>query len=182
MTIRIRRAKKPHGEAPSIAGAAVAGMLATYGIDVAGRTIVAPALGKGPSGGLGRWIGHMFQGRFTHEDITTAAPVAHEAAIGVVAHYAIGLVLGAGYGLLLRVPKPRQSSLPGAAAYGIATTVFPWFWMFPARGQGVMGLRDRDLRVPAFALCTHVAYGFGLGVAMQFAHSRLAERGRSLLA
>jgi hypothetical protein len=143
--------------APSIGAAAVAGALATYGMDVAGRTIVAPALGvKGPSN-LGRWIGHMAQGRFTHEDITKAAPVAHEATIAVTAHYAIGLLLGAGYGLLLRVPQARQSSLRGAAAYGIATTVLPWFWMFPARGQGVMGLRDGDLRVPAFALGTHVA-------------------------
>ena len=142
-------------------------------MDVAGRRIVAPALGKGPSGGLGRWIGYMFHGQFTHEDITNAEPIPHEAGIGTAAHYAIGLVLGAGYALLLRVPQPRRSSLPRATAYGVATTVFPWFWMFPARGQGVMGLRDGDLRVPAFALGTHVAYGLALGVALQAA-SRLA--------
>ena len=182
MTIRIRPGDKQEGEAPSLGGAALAGVLATYVMDIAGRRIVGPALGKGPSGGLGRWIGHMLHGRFTHEDITKATPVAHEAAIGMAAHYAIGLILGAGYGLLLRVRQPRQSSLPRAAGYGMATTVFPWFWMFPARGQGVMGLRDRDLRVPAFALGTHVAYGLGLGVALQFADSRLAQRGRSLLA
>lgn len=180
MTIGIRPRNSQDVEAPSVLGAAMAGVLATYAMDVAGRRIVTPALGKGPSGGLGRWIGHMLQGRFTHEDITKAAPVAHEAAIGMAAHYAIGLILGAGYGLLLRLPRPRPSSLPRAAAYGVATTVFPWFWMFPARGQGVMGLRDGDLRVPAFALCTHVAYGVGLGVALQFPDSKLAERGRSL--
>jgi hypothetical protein len=93
----------------------------------------------------------------------------------MAAHYAIGLDLGAGYALLLREPQPRRSSLPRAAAYGVATTVFPWFWMFPARGQGVMGLRDGDPRVPAFALGTHVAYGLGLGVALQAA-SRLAPQ------
>jgi hypothetical protein len=120
----------------------------------------------------------MFKGRFTHADITKAAPVAHEAAIAVTAHYAIGVTLGAGYALLLRLPPPRQSSLTRGAAYGAATTVFPWYWMFPARGQGVMGLRDGDLRVPAFALCVHVAYGLGLGVALD---SRLTERCRSLL-
>jgi hypothetical protein len=182
MTIRFRPGDSQHGEAPSLGSAAVAGVLATYAMDVAGRRIVAPALGKGPSGGLGRWIGHMLQGRFTHEDITKAEPIPHEAGIGLAAHYAIGLVLGAGYALLLRVPQPRQSSVPRATAYGIATTVFPWFWMFPARGQGIMGLRDGDPRVPAFALGTHVAYGLGLGVALQFADSRLVERGRSLLA
>src|SRR5918994_2484630 len=134
MTIGIRPRNNQDGEAPSLRGAAVAGMLATYGMDVAGRRIVAPTLGKGPSGGLGHWIGHMLQGRFTHEDITKAEPVEHEAAIGMA-----------------------------------------------ARGQGVMGLRDGDLRVPAFALGTHVAYGLGLGAALQFADSRLGECGRSLL-
>jgi hypothetical protein len=168
----MRPRAKHDSKAPSIRAAAVAGVLATYGMDVAGRRIVAPALGKGPSGGLGRWIGHMLQGRFRHEDITKAAPVAHEDTIGVVAHYAIGLVLGAGYGVLLRVPRPRQSSLSSAAAYGVATTVLPWLWMFPARGQGVMGLRDGDLRVPTFALCTHIAYGLGLGVALRFRFAR----------
>jgi hypothetical protein len=171
-------------KAPSILGAAMAGVPATYVMDLAGREIVAPAFGKGPSGNLGRWIGHMVKGRFTHEDITKAAPVPHEAAIGTAAHYAIGFVLGAGYALLLRVPNSRQNSLSRALAYGIATTVFPWFWMFPARGQGIMGLRDRDVRVPAFALATHVAYGFGLGVALRVADSRLSagpERRTSVL-
>lgn len=163
---------KQNSEAPSMRGAAVAGVLATYGMDVAGRRIVAPALGKGPGGGLGRWIGHMLQGRFTHEDITKAAPVAHEATIGLVAHYAIGLVLGAGYGVLLRVPQPRQSSVSSAVAYGVATTVLPWLWMFPARGEGVMGLRDGDLRVPTYALCAHIAYGLSLGVALRFPFAR----------
>lgn len=162
-------------EAPSVRSAAVAGVLGTYAMDVASRWIVAPVLGKGPSGGLGRWIGHMLQGRFTHEDITKAEAIPHEAGIGTAARYAIGLILGAGYALILRVPQPRRSSVPRATAYGVATTVFPWFWMFPARGQGVMGLREGDPRVPAFALCTHVAYGLSLGVALRVA-SRFAAK------
>jgi hypothetical protein len=179
--VTARRLNKGDGEAPSIAGAAAAGALATYAMDVAGRTIVAPALRMKPPGNLGRWIGHMAQGRFTHEDITKAVPVAHETTIAVTAHYAIGAFLGAGYALLLRMPQPRRSTLPRAAAYGAATTVFPWFWMFPARGQGVMGLRNGDLRVPAFALGTHLAYGLGIGVSLRYADG-LAERCRSLLA
>jgi hypothetical protein len=174
MTIRIRPGDKQHAEAPSPGAAAIAGGLATYGMDVAGRRLMAPVLGKGTSGGLGRWIGHMLRGRFAHEDITEAEPIPHEAGIGLAAHYAIGLVLGAGYALVLRVPQPRPSTVSRATAYGVATTVFPWFWMFPARGQGVMGLRDRDLRVPAFALGTHAAYGLGLGAVLQAA-SRLAR-------
>ena len=64
MRIGIRRGNKERGDAPSLGSAAVAGVLGTYAMDVAGRRIVAPALGKGPSGGLGRWIGYMLQGRF----------------------------------------------------------------------------------------------------------------------
>jgi DUF2938 family protein len=174
MRIGIRMGNKRRGLAPSLGRAAIAGVLGTYAMDVAAR-VVAPALGKGPSGGLGRWIGYMLQGQFTHEDITKAEPIPHEAGIGVAAHYAIGLVLGAGYALLLRVPQPRRSTVARATAYGVATTVLPWFWMFPARGQGVMGLRDGDLRVPAFALGGHVGYGLGLGVTLEAA-SRLGPR------
>lgn len=145
---------KQEGEAPSIGGAALAGVLATYGMDVGARRIVAPALGVKPPSNLGRWIGYMLKGRFAHEDITKAEPVAHEARIALVAHYAIGLILGAGYGPLLRVPQPRENTLPRAVAYGAATTVFPWFWMFPARGQGVIGLRDGDLH-PGRILSRH---------------------------
>ena len=179
MRLWSRTAHTNDGRAPSVAAGAVAGALATYGMDVAARKIVAPALGRGPSGGLGRWIGHMPKGRFTHEDITKAEPIPHEAGIGAAAHYAIGLALGVGYVLLLRVPQRRRSSLPAATAYGIATTAFPWFWMFPARGQGLMGLRGGDLRVPTFALCTHIAYGVGLGVGLAVADSRVARSCRS---
>lgn len=174
MTIGMLSAHRRDARAPSIAAGAVAGGLATYGMDVAARRVVAPALGKGPAGGLGRWVGHMLRGRFTHEDIRNAEPIEHEGGIGIAAHYTIGVVLGVGYALLLRVPQRRRSSLPLATAYGIATTVFPWFWMFPARGQGVMGLRDHDLRVPAFALLTHVAYGLGLGAGVAAAEAARA--------
>jgi hypothetical protein len=125
-----------------------------------------------PPSGLGRWIGHMLRGRFTHEDITTAPAVAHEATIGMVAHYTIGLTLGVAYALLLRIPRAHTNSVARATAYGVATTALPWFWMFPARGQGIMGLRHGDARVPAFALGTHIAYGVCLGIGLRTAERR----------
>lgn len=157
-------------DAPSLRAAALAGAVATYGMDVAGGRI-ATALGMKPPSGLGRWVGHMFRGRFTHDDITASAPVAHEATIGMIAHYTIGLALGVAYALLLRIPRAHANSVRRATAYGVATTALPWFWMFPARGQGLMGLRNRDPRVPAFALATHIAYGVSLGIALRIAKS-----------
>ena len=40
---------------------------------------------------VGRWIGHLPRGRFIHPNIGKAEPVAAEAAIGWIAHYAIGV-------------------------------------------------------------------------------------------
>ena len=165
-------------------GAALAGLLATVGMDLGALGIFAPLFGTkglGPRN-LGRWIGHMRAGRFTHDDIAAATPIAHEAAIGVAAHYATGLTLGAGYGLLLRAAQPQRSSVPLATAYGTATTALAWFLLFPACGLGAMGLRRGDVRLPALALCNHAVFGLSLGTASRLAIPRLAKRCRPLLA
>jgi Protein of unknown function (DUF2938) len=155
--------------APSLARAALGGLLATVAMDLAGRMVVAPVLGITPAGpakvnNLGRWFGHMLGGKFAHEDIESAAPIPREAAIGVGGHYAIGTTLGAVFGLLLAAMR-RQSSPLFGIAYGAATTAFAWFVVHPACGYGVMGLRGGDPRVPAFALANHTVFGLGLWLA-----------------
>jgi Protein of unknown function (DUF2938)/Family of unknown function (DUF6789) len=150
---------------PSLPRAALAGVPATIAMDVWART-VARVLGidaLGP-GSLGRWIGHMRRGRFAHQDIAAAPPIPNEAAIGIVTHYAIGLTLGLGYGLLVRATAAQRSTLPRALAYGTATTIFPWFVLFPATGGGVMGRRE-NTRLAALSLCNHAVYGLALGAA-----------------
>src|SRR5688500_3660417 len=44
---------------------------------------------------LGRWIGHLGRGRFTHESIARAEVVPHERVIGWTAHYTIGVAFAA---------------------------------------------------------------------------------------
>jgi hypothetical protein len=151
---------------PSLARAGLAGLLATLAMDVGARMIIAPVLGFSAPGPkyFGRWVGHMRTGRFVHDDIATAAPIEHEAAIGIVAHYAIGVTLGEGYGLLLRVRGRRGDSLRLALVYGTATTAFPWFLLFPATGQGALG-RRAGARLSVLSLLNHVVYGLGLGSA-----------------
>lgn len=129
--------------------------------------IVAPVLGIKPLGpdNLGRWIGHMPEGRFTHDHIETAGPVPHEAAVGVAAHYLIGPTLGIGYGLVVRLARRPGSSLPLGIAYGIVTTALPWFIVYPSYGWGPIGLRGGGRKLAAYALLNHVAYGVGLGLA-----------------
>ena len=53
---------------------ALAGILATVGMDVGARRVVAPALRLEPPGveNLGRWVAHMREGQFVHDDICAA--------------------------------------------------------------------------------------------------------------
>jgi hypothetical protein len=136
-------------------------------MDIAARTAIAPALGvEAPRPqSLGRWVGHMRYGRFTHQDIADAPVIPHEAEIGIMAHYAIGLTLGALYALLLRVSKTRHGSPSLALAYGTGTTAFSWFLMFPAAGKGALGRRETP-KLGTLSLCNHIAYGLALGMAL----------------
>jgi Protein of unknown function (DUF2938) len=155
---------------------ALAGVPATLAMDVGALGLFAPLFGTkglGP-GNLGRWIGHLRRGRIRHDDIAAAPPIAHEVAIGVVAHYATGLTLGAAYGLLLRARRSPQGTLAAATGFGIATSALAWFLVLPACGLGAMGMRRGGLRLPAFTLCNHATFGVSLGAA-----SRLAARRRA---
>ena len=148
----------------SLYRAALAGVPATLAMDLGTRAIVAPALGvqaPGPKE-LGRWVGPMRHGRFRHPDITTAPAMRCEAVIGILTHYAIGLRLAAGYGLLLRAGRARRGSIPLALAYGTAITGFSWFVMFPATGKGAIR-RGENPKLAAFSLCNHIVYGLALG-------------------
>ena len=164
----MRRRRSHDPTLPAMRQAAGAGFLATMTMDVGALAVLAPLFGTHGLGAakLGRWIGHMRKGRFNHADIAAATPVGHEAALGVAAHYATGIALGAVYGLLLRGGR-RPNSLPLALGYGMGSTALAWFVVFPACGQGLMGVRRGGLRLGAFAFCTHTLYGLGLGLALE---------------
>jgi len=55
--------------------------------------------------------------------------------LGLAAHYLIGIVLTLVYLGLLVVAHTTPMAL-SAIVYGAATTVFPWFLMFPSQGMG----------------------------------------------
>ena len=44
---------------------------------------------------VGRWVGHLPRGNFTHVNIAQAAPVRDEAILGWTAHYVIGVLFAA---------------------------------------------------------------------------------------
>ena len=112
---------------------------------------------------VGRWIGHLPDGRFRHDSIAKAAPVSGERVIGWTAHYAIGVLFAA---LLLAVGGAgwaRQPTLGLALAIGILTMTAPFFIMQPGMGLGIAASRTPNPAVARLrSLVTHSVFGVGL--------------------
>ena len=114
---------------------------------------------------LGRWIGNIPRGRFTHARMAAAEPVAGERPLGWLAHYAIGVafavVLLVAWGLdWARSPTPWP-----ALIVGLGTIVAPWLVMQPAMGAGIAGSKTPNPAATRLRnLGTHAVYGIGLYV------------------
>jgi len=154
----------------------IVGILATVTMDVV--AVIALRLGIAGRGTrrtgpdlIGRWIGYLLQGKFRHMDILQTPPLRGEVVLGLVAHYLIGIVLTLVYLGLLVVVQATPTAL-SAILYGTATTVFPWFLMFPSQGMGWLGLdAPGDAHLARVSLFNHII--FGLGIALWMAVLRL---------
>ena len=158
-----------------IQNAIVSGIVATVILDVWQRILhAATGIPATNWGIVGRWFAHMPRGRFIHEAIGDAEPVANEAVIGWTLHYLIGVIYGFVYvGLIVFVLSGTPSLLNGFL-FGLASVVIPWFVMQPALGVGIMGSKAPNPAVPRYtALVAHCIYGIALygGSAL---HSALA--------
>lgn len=125
-------------------------------------------------GPIGRWVGHMAQGRFAHESIAKAAPVRGEKAIGWGVHYATGVAFAA---LLVALAGPGWLAAPSlgpALAVGIGTVVAPLFVLQPAMGAGVGSRKTATpWRNCLRSLLNHTVFGIGLYLAALAVHSTL---------
>lgn len=112
---------------------------------------------------LGRWVGHMPRGRWSHLGIAKSAPVRGELALGWVAHYATGITFAL---LLAALAGPywlRAPSLLPALCFGIATVLLPLFVMQPAMGAGVASSRTATPLLNCLkSLANHTVFGLGL--------------------
>ena len=159
---------KPGGYLKHLAYFLVVGLLATFTMDIAALIIVksgAVRLGayRIIPELLGRWVGSFASGRVVHSTILETLPLSHEKALGLLAHYLIGLTLTS----LLLFPHVRiwrrQITLRTAVFFGLATCVFPWFLMFPAMGFGVMASRlPHPSSLMLFSTLNHAAFGVGI--------------------
>ena len=112
---------------------------------------------------LGRWLGHLADGRMFHSSIAKASPVRGERALGWAAHYAIGISFA---GLLLAtfgLDWAHSPTLAPALAIGLVTVIAPLFVLQPALGLGIASSRTpRPLFNAGKSVVTHLIYGVGL--------------------
>lgn len=112
---------------------------------------------------LGRWIGHLPEGRIIHQSIAKASPVRGERVLGWAAHYAIGIGFA---GLLLATSGlawAHAPTLAPALAIGLLTVVAPLFVLQPALGAGVASSKTpRPVFNTAKSIVTHTVFGLGL--------------------
>ena len=66
--------------------------------------------------------------------------------------------------LAFNVTTPADHLVPGLI-WGLATTVLPWFILYPAFGWGFFGIRAPKGTKPLVATTiSHLLYGLGLGI------------------
>lgn len=112
---------------------------------------------------VGRWFGHMARGRFRHDRIGSAAPVAGELALGWTVHYLTGIAFA---GLLVAIAGGewvRQPTLAPALAFGVATVAAPFLLMQPGMGTGIAARRTpRPGMARLQSVANHAVFGLGL--------------------
>lgn len=119
---------------------------------------------------IGRWVKGCIKGKFMHENITHAAPEKNEVRIGQAFHFVIGGgVVALFYPFLLHVFEfwAYANHLILAVAFGLVTSVLPWFVLMPAFGWGFLGSKSPDGTRPIISpVLSHITYGLGIGLTL----------------
>jgi hypothetical protein len=112
---------------------------------------------------VGRWVGHLPQGTFVHEDIGKAAPVPNELAIGWVFHYAVGIVFAAALLAIWGLGWARSPTFIPALIVGYVTIGCGWFILQPGMGAGIAAVkRPNAMQIRALNILGHTVFALGL--------------------
>lgn len=112
---------------------------------------------------VGRWMGHMARGKFRHDRIGAAAPIAGERTLGWAAHYAIGIGFAALLLGICGVEWAQHPTIGPALAVGIGTVAAPFFVMQPGMGSGIAASRTpRPWASRLHSILNHAVFGLGL--------------------
>jgi hypothetical protein len=112
---------------------------------------------------VGRWIGHMRDGQFTHVSIGSSPAIAHESILGWVFHYAVGCIYAALYLMYVSTTQAGKPALVSAVLFGWVTILSPWLLMQPALGLGFCASKaPRRNLVRLQNLIIHTIFGLAL--------------------
>jgi hypothetical protein len=112
---------------------------------------------------VGRWVGHLGRGRWAHAPISASLPVRHEAALGWLVHYGVGLAFAVLLVGLCGMGWMHQPSLWPALAFGLASAGVPLFVIQPAMGAGIASAKTpAPLKNSLKSVATHTVFGVGL--------------------
>lgn len=112
---------------------------------------------------IGRWVGHLLRGTFSHPSIGKAQPVPGERALGWLTHYAVGMAFASLLVGVNGVAWMRDPSVLPALAVGLCTAAFPLFVMQPAMGLGVAASRTpAPWKNCMRSMANHAVFGLGL--------------------
>lgn len=112
---------------------------------------------------IGRWVGHLFRGRFAHASIGKAQPIPRELMLGWLTHYAIGVVFAGLLVCVYGISWMTTPSLLPAVLIGMSTVAAPLFVMQPAMGSGFAASKTpTPLRNCLRSVVNHTVFGLGL--------------------
>lgn len=125
---------------------------------------------------VGRWLGHMRKGQFTHASIGSSPPIVHESVLGWVFHYVVGCVYAALYLMYVDVAQMGQPTLLSAVLFGLVTILSPWLLMQPALGLGVCASKaPKPTLVRLQNLMIHTIFGLALYYSYQIPDRQALE-------
>lgn len=115
---------------------------------------------------IGRWIGHLLRGRFSHDSIARSEPIPGEVALGWITHYAIGVAFAALLVAVAGIDWTASPTLLPAVLVGMATVAAPLLVMQPAMGAGFFASKTpTPLKNCLRSLTNHSVFGLGLFLA-----------------
>ncbi|WP_425252967.1 DUF2938 domain-containing protein [Janthinobacterium sp. NFX145] len=115
---------------------------------------------------VGRWLGHLPRGTFSHVNIAQAAPVRDEAILGWTAHYLIGVLFAAVLLALVGQTWVQQPTFVPALLAGLVSVAAPFCILQPGMGAGLAASKTPHPNAARLrSLMAHTAFGIGLYLA-----------------
>ena len=141
------------------------GVFATYFMDLsagflAKRKLIYPFISPEA---IGRWFLYILKGKLIHKDINKTPKLKNEKLWCLLSHYLIGVALAGVYLVLESNLAIIRNYVWMSLLFGITTVLFPWFWLLPSIGIGIMASGSPNrLQILRTNLINHTNFGLGL--------------------